>query len=242
MELHMVNQRSKRLPKIFLGQFLVAFLILIVALSLIFYSQGWRINFKTLKIYKTGLFLFNSSPIPEKIYIGNKEFKGKKEFTQNLIPGSYKVRAVKNGYVEWNREIVIYPEMVSYYENILLFKQNTETEKLTDQSKIDFLNTPDTILIENAKDKLAFNKYEIWTENRLITRFSEPINNVKWYPDMQHIIFQQGNEIRIIDNNGFNNTLLVKLSSTEQTRFQIGGRGQELYYFDGGEYKKAIIK
>lgn len=238
----MTNQRSKRLPKIFLGQFLVAFVILIIALTLIFYAQGWRINFNTLKIYKTGLFLLSSSPIPDKIFIGNNEFNGKKEFTQNLLPGSYKVRALKNGYVEWSREITIKPEMVSYYNNVILIRQDIKVENLVDQSKIIFLNSPDTILVENAKDKLAFNKYEIWTDDRLITRFSEPISNVKWYPDMQHIIFQQGDEIRIIDNGGFNNILLVKLSSAEQTRFQIGGQGQELYFFDNGEYKKAIIK
>lgn len=238
----MVNQPSKRLPKIFLAQFIFALIITAVALNIIFYAQGWRINFRTLKIYKTGLFLFDSSPAPDRIFIGNNQYDGKKEFIYNLLPGSYSVRAEKNGYISWNREISIKQEMVSYYNNVILIKQDIQAETLTDQSKIDLLNSPDTILIENAKDKLAFNKYEIWTENRLITRFSEPINNVKWYPDMQNIVFQQGDEIRIIDNDGFNNTLLIKLLSKEKTRFQIGERGQELYYIDGGEYKKATIK
>lgn len=238
----MTNQRSKRLPKILLGQLLVAFIIIAIALSLIFYSQGWRVNFNTFKIYKTGLLLFDSSPAPDQIYIGNNDFKGKKGFTKNLLPGSYKIKANKSGYIEWSREIIIKPEMVSYFNNVILIKQNIISEELTDQSKIDFLNSPDTILVENAKDRLAFNKYEIWTENRLITRFSEAISNVKWYPDMLHIVYQKGDEIRIIDNDGFNDSLLVKLSSKEQTRFQIGGRGQEIYYFDSGAYKKAVIK
>lgn len=238
----MVNQRVKRWPKIFLGQLLVALVIIIFASSLIFYAQGWRINLKTLKIYKTGLFLYKSSPVPDKIFIGNESYDGKKEFSFNLLPGSYTVRAEKSGYVEWSREITIKQEMVSFYDDTLLFYSKPKIEDLTDQSKIDFLNNPDTILLENARDNLAFNKYEIWTGDKLITRFSEPINGVEWYPDMKHILFQQGDEIRIIDNDGFNNTLLVKLSSTQPSKFQIGGKGLELYYSDGEKYKKAIIK
>ena len=109
-------------------------------------------------------------------------------------------------------------------------------------SKINYLNSPETPLAENARNKLAYNKYEIWTDDKLVTRFSEPIANVLWHPDYEHILYQENNQIRIIGKDGFNDTILANLLSSSSAKFMIGGQGRELYYIDNGQYKKAIIQ
>jgi hypothetical protein len=86
------------------------------------------------------------------------------------------------------------------------------------------------------------NGYEIWVGEKLVTRFSEPILNVSWYPDLSHIIFQEGNEIRVIDKNGKNDTLLIKMNQSGPARFTVGGKGEELYFVDNGKYKVAKIR
>ncbi len=236
------NQRHKRIPQILLKQLLVSIGIIFVALALIIYSQGYRVNWQYLRLYKTGLIYLNISPRPDKIIVGCEEFNGKEEFAQNSLPGDYHLVIKKSGYVDWNGEIKVESEVVTSYKNIKLFKENPELALLTDQSKIEFLNAPETVLAENARGELAFNKYEIWVNGSLVTRFSKEITNVSWYPDMKHILFQQGAEIRVIEDSGFNNTLLAKLSSDKQTRFAVGNREQELYFLDDGIYKKAIIR
>jgi len=238
----MSNQRRNRIPQILIGQLAVTLMIVIVSVSLIFYSQGWRINFKNFKIYKTGLVYLMINPTPEKIYIDNKEYGGKNEFYLNLIPGDYNIRITKEGYSEWTENIKISEEMVSSYKNVLLFSKNPSISTLTDQSKIDYLNSPDNSLAENARKKIAYNKYEIWTDDKLVTRFSVPIENVAWFPDYEHIVYQQANQIKVVDKDGFNENVLATLSGLNSTKFVIGGQGKELYFIDNGQYKKAIIQ
>lgn len=225
-----------------MGQLSVILLLAVISAVLIFYAQGWRINLKSFKIYKTGLVYLIVNPAPDKIYIENKEYKGKNEFYKNLVPGEYDIRVAKEGYVDWNCTIKIEAEIVSARKNIVMFLNRPHISDLTDQSKIDYLNLPDTSLVENARNKLSFNKYEIWTDDKLVTRFSEPILNVSWYPDYEHILYQKNNQIRVIDKNGFNDTILTNLSNSVAVKFLISGQGKELYYIDSGQYKKAIIQ
>lgn len=238
----MPNQRRNRISKIIIGQLSVAIFIILVSVTLIFYSQGLRINFKNFKIYKTGLIYLMVNPVPDKIFIGDKEYNGKNEFYSNLVPGDYRVKVTKDGFVDCNYAVEIKPEVVTSYGNVVLFKNNPVISDLVDQSKIDYLNSPDSSLVENARNKLAYNKYEIWMNNNLITRFSEPINNVSWYPDYAHIVYQKANQIRVIDEDGFNDTELVNLTSNTSTKFAVGGQGKELYFVDNGQYKKAQIQ
>lgn len=238
----MIKSRRERIPQIIIGQLAVALLILIVATCLVFYAQGWRFNFKTFQIYKTGLLYLQVSPTPDSFVIANKKFGGKNKFAINLLPGSYQVKTLKDGYGDWNMEVSIEPEVVTSFSNIVLFTNNPKITTLSDQSKIAYLNSPDSNLAEKSQKDLTSNKYEIWSQGKLVTRFSQPISNVVWYPDLDHILFQQNDQIRIIDSQGFNNTLLVTLSTNQSTRFAVGNQGKELYYIDNDQYFMATIK
>jgi hypothetical protein len=132
--------------------------------------------------------------------------------------------------------------MVTDYRNIVMFKSKTQAALLTDQRKINLLNTPDDILAANAEKELSYSDYEIWVNDSLVTRFSKPIYKAIWYPDLFHIVYQQGDEIRVVEKSGFNETLLVKLNSPEQTPFVIGSHGDELYFFEDGKAMSASIR
>ncbi|OQA02788.1 MAG: hypothetical protein BWY68_00917 [bacterium ADurb.Bin400] len=76
----------------------------------------------------------------------------------------------------------------------------------------------------------------------MVARFSKPVIRAMWYPDLEHIVYQQGKQIRVMEKTGLNDTLLVELSSDSPTVFTIGNKGQELYYADNGEYYWTNIK
>jgi hypothetical protein len=98
-------------------------------------------------------------------------------------------------------------------------------------------------LAQKNNSGLTNQGYEIWNNNTLITRFSEPVSKAIWYTsDQDHIVFQQGNEIRVIELSGSNDTLLVTLSSGNPASFILNDKGDRLYFKDGDSYKVAEIR
>lgn len=237
----MNNSRSKRIPKIILGQSLVLLVILIISSYLIIYSLGYKVNLQSRKIIKTGIIALSISQMPDKILLDGKEQSVRQNKSFQLQPGYYDVEVQKNGYDTWKTRSNVEAEIVNYFKYIVLIKANPEISTLADQSKIDKLLLPDTSLAENAPKGLSYNGFEIWLGDRLVTRFSEQINNVIWYPDYHHLVFQKGSRIQIIEDTGANEATLAILSSDIESKFAIGGRSQELYFVDNGSYKVARI-
>ena len=160
-----------------------------------------------------------------------------------MTPGNYSAEVDKDNYVSWTTNFNINSGFVSEYKYIVLFKQNIKVSDLTDQDKIDLLNAPiDFFAVAKSDNLVIQNGYEIWQNGKLVTRFSAPISQVSWYPDDEHVLFQQGNEIRVIELSGQNNTLVVKLSSSTPTNLTTNSEGTELYFVDNGKYEMAEIQ
>ena len=200
-------------------------------------------NLKNFKIVKTGIVFLSTDQKGESVYINGELQDRKTPYAENLTPGQYTAEVTKDGYRSWYQGFKIDPAIVTSFDSIVLFKSDPVISDLTDQRKIDLLNSPvDYLAVSNDKNSLTYGNYEIWQNNFLVTRFSESIQNVSWYPDMEHIVYQQGDEIKIIEKDGYNNTPLVKLLNSDPVNFVVNSRGDELYYTDGGQYKMAKIK
>ena len=238
----MPNKRVKRLPKILLGQLCVLLLIIFGATSLAFYSMGYRINWKNYKIIKTGMIILEISPKPDEIKINNKTEKVKYKIKKILLPGYYDFVIKKDGYHDVSYNIRVEAEELTQINSIKLFLSEPQISSLSDQEKNYLLNYSDDSLIKKDNRGLTYSLFEIWKHGNLITRFSETINGVTWYPDLNHILFQQNASIKIIDLDGNNNTILVNLSSKDTTKFTINSDGSEIFFKDGNEYKKAKIR
>lgn len=238
----MYNKRVKRLPKIIAGQLIVTAVIAVIASFLVFYSQGYKINWETFKVYKTGMILLISDPEPDKISINNIAYEPKAQFSKNFTPGYYDVAVSKEKYVEWKRTTYIDPEKLDAFKDIKLFLARPTISVLDNQGKIDFLNTPSSYLAENSKYDLRYNGHELWANDSMVTRLSRPVLSATWYPDYDHIVYQVENEIRIVEISGYNDTLLAKLEKDTPTRFVIGNKGKELYYLDNDVYYQAQIR
>lgn len=244
----MNNRRTILLPKIILGQLFVGAIMASIAFSILFYAEGYRFNFKKMSTYKTGIISVYTYPRDAQVYLDSKLVKKTSSFSRspfraNLRSGYYNVMAIKEGYVTWEKTIKVEAEKVANYGSVILFKSNVLPEKLNDTKKIDLLLNPNDFVATKRNDKaLIINGSEIWYNNSLITRFSTQILNANWYYDREHILIQSSNEIRIIDIDGSNNVLLVKLKENLPTQFVVNSSGDELYYRDGSDYMVAHIR
>lgn len=237
------DKRTKLLPKIVMGQLVFAILITGVAFLLVNYTQGYRYDWKKLKLIRTGVLVAEYIPKDSQVYLNGKFEDGSATFAKNLSPGYYTLKISKDQYVTWERRLEIKPESVNLFQHIILFLENPIISDLSDSDKIKLISTPTDLLATNSSDKLLFNDHEIWVGSTLVTRYDAPILNAIWYPaDINYIAFQQGDEIRIIERDGVGDTRLAKLSSSKKTVFNFGSNGTELYYIDGGNYKMARIR
>ncbi len=236
------DRRTRLMPKIILGQLGVTLLIICIGLGIIFYAEGYRVDFATMKIVKTGVLYLEFEPHDVTINWDGQSRNESTSFVESLSPDFYSVSVTKTGFTPWDLQLQVLSQSVNDYSKIVLFRSSIPVVNLTDQNKIAILNAPTDVLASNAPDQLLFNAHEIWVGNQLVTRFAAPIQNAIWYPDLAHILYQQGKEIRVIEADGQNDTLLATLSSDKPTIFAVGNRGIELYFLDNGQYKMATIR
>ena len=237
----MNNRRTRSLPQILVGQFIVILLIVAVSLSFISYAQGYRFNVKNFRIIKTGVIYLITNPKNATVFINGREMSNKTPFSKVEYPGHYNIEIKAEGYHNWSETIHVRPEYVYSSKKIVLFRKDLLAQPLTDQNKIALLNQPVDSLATNPPYNLFVNSNEIWAYAKLVSRFSEPISKAIWYPDYEHILFQIGREIRVIECAGRNDTLLTTLPSDKPTSFALNYDGSELYFVDDGKNQVLMI-
>jgi hypothetical protein len=233
--------RPERLREIIIGQTLVTLLIVAITIYLVFLGLGYKINWTTKSIEHTGILYLSYIPKDANVNISGTDYTKNSPFSVSLLPGDYTAKVSKEGYRDWEHNTKIIADRVISFKNIILFKTDPTAEQITDQDTINSINAPYDILVRNPKGDLDFNDYEIWHGDQLVTRFSTKIHGVIWYPGSEYIAFQQGNQIRVIEKDGSNDTLLITLISDSPTNFIFSWEGSTLLFKDGELYKKAII-
>ncbi|PIR58299.1 MAG: hypothetical protein COU70_01640 [Parcubacteria group bacterium CG10_big_fil_rev_8_21_14_0_10_35_15] len=109
---------------------------LIVAPTIVLYSQGYRFDLKNRTITKTGAFYVKVSPKNCDILINNK-FKSKTDFLfgsdliENLVPATYLIEIKKEGYIPWQKNLKIKAMMTTEAKNVILFPQNLDFQTKT---------------------------------------------------------------------------------------------------------------
>lgn len=115
----------------------VFFTLLPIVLS---YTLGYKIDFKGLKIYKTGIIYIASHPAGASVYINGKLHK---ELTpmkaEELKPGNYNIRVVRDGFCPWERDMEVRPNMVTKADRIILFPVAQEIKKVMAKEMADFV-------------------------------------------------------------------------------------------------------
>lgn len=222
-------------------------LFLILATLLVASANGVMYNPKTKSFETTGIIaLLTTDPPYTLIVDGVKTKTGKKEKKiTNLFTGLHSVVLEKEGYYSWSTIDNVRPGFTTIHNGIRLFLQDSQPVAASQ----DQINALQNQVLEIETD-LDIRSNEIWAKPlvavypitlygdqlELIARYSQPVIGAQWFPGKNQILLQLGNEIRVIDRDGGNDTVLVELASPDPTDFMVLDNGRDLIYLDQDRY------
>jgi hypothetical protein len=111
------------------------------------FAKGYRLNFQEKKVTETGLLVANSFPTGASVFLDGKLTTATND-TLNLPPKTYSVKIVKDGFIPWEKELVIEKELVTQ-TNARLFPSVPDLSSITNTGALNLTPSPDG-------EKLAF--------------------------------------------------------------------------------------
>src|SRR3989344_1563585 len=191
------------------------FVILFAAASIviIFFAQGWRFDFDSFGLVKTGGIFIKTTVSGAKIYVNDKYIgttTGLLSYTKlidNLAPKNYNLFIHKEEYYPWNKTVEVKNGLVSEQVSIILLPLNPKKIKIAEVSKqiiADFSFDGKKILIINSKKTGAAKLYDIscnFISNEKIkiatsTELISPDKNKKLYTSNNQIWINYLNDIK----------------------------------------------
>lgn len=175
-------------------------LFLIITPLIIFYVQGYRIDFENKKLVKTGGLFLKIAPKNSEIYIDGifkKEinFFSDSALIENLFPKKYEIEAKKNGYKTWKKNLEIKENYVTEAEKIILIPENPKfflLEKMIE----DFFFLPDKkrLVLKEGKENgwgLSLFDLEKNTKTELTSQKNDvSLSNLDFSEDSKKILLE----------------------------------------------------
>ena len=214
----------KRTPRLLITILVIAFLIGGTTLA-IKIAKGYRPNLKVKKLQGTGLLASNSVPKGATVFINDKLTTATDD-TQNLPPGEYKIRIAKDGYISWEKTLILESELVTQ-TNARLFPSVPDLKPLTFSGATNLTPSPDgqkiAFVVENATTGTKNGLYVIdlldrplgfKSDPRQITRNSQKYNyreaELTWSPDSQELIATFDEDNLLLNASNFNDLTDIK--------------------------------
>ncbi|MFH1392899.1 MAG: PEGA domain-containing protein [Patescibacteria group bacterium] len=194
---------TRRIRRFIFLMFVVVFAVTSAVIAL--FAQGYRFDFSSLKVVKTGGIFINTSVDGAKIYINDKYIgatNGILKFTNlvsGLTPKNYNIFIYKENYYPWNKVIEVKNGMVVELNNIILFPLELKRTKVIEtpsQTFSEFAISDGKLEIKNAKTKTVkiydLKNGELLTKSNFIlaTSSSEIIS-----PDKNKKLFLSNNKL-----------------------------------------------
>ncbi len=97
-------------------------LVVLVSVGIYLYSTGYRINIKKREITSSGMIAVKSTPDGAQVYLDGILMTATNGTIQNLKPGRYELRVVKNGFVAWTKIVEVFDQLVTDITAVLISK------------------------------------------------------------------------------------------------------------------------
>jgi len=186
--------------------FICVFLVALISPLVVFYCQGYRFDFNSKEITKTGGLFLDVEPKQVEIYIDNELVKKTDPFfgsalIDNLLPKKYKVEVKKDGYFSWKKFLEVKEKEVSEAKNVILFPKDQKFTVLT-KSTENFWISPDKrkiILKEVTEKSWALKLYDLDKKVKShlisetdISQKGADLMNLEFSPDSKEIYLDVG--------------------------------------------------
>lgn len=123
--------------KVFFLSSIALFLFLLP--SILFFTFGFKVDWKSLRILKTGLIWINSSPEGADVYLNGKFLDKKTPATiSELLPGRYNISLEMEDFYPWQSDVDVWQGRVVSIPNVLLFTRLAQFEKLNSEETDNF--------------------------------------------------------------------------------------------------------
>ncbi len=190
----------------------LAFILIftIITPTIVFYTVGYRYNFKKNKIQKTGILILNSKPKEAKIYLNDRLRKEKTPAKiTNLLPDEYFIKIEKENFHPWQKKLTVESNLTTFAEDIILFKRSLPSE-----IKISQINSAPLFAQDNQFDR-DFEKNQTSTTSK--------INLISLSPDEKKLAYtlnlEHGKEIWILTLNNKKEQLIYRTSNENKIDF-----------------------
>lgn len=210
----------------------VKVLILIVLLGstilLYFFLSGWRPNFNfsnrieltDLKVKQTGMISAKSQPEGANVYLDGKLVTATNNSISGVDLGKHKLKITKNGYVTWEKEIEVFPELVTDI-TAMLISQTPRIEPLTNTGarkptlsysleKLAFFSkdpeAPGVWIVSFRDQGLSFfaNSAKNAVKDTNFVKYSDG-KNITWSPDEDELLIESSDSKFYLVNLNNNN-------------------------------------
>jgi len=198
--------------------FILCALVFVIVVPFIFLqASGYRFDPREKTFRRTGSLFIESYPSGAEVLI-NGQFQEKRKFLDffsffwdlfssakyggktptiinNLLPGKYKIKIIKEGFKKWEKEALIKPNLTTRFKKISLFLEKPEL-KLYDQGEVGFFKASPSgkkIIYQIRTDpaKKSLKLLENDKVNVLIDDFKLNLSNLIWSEEEKKIIFNQ---------------------------------------------------
>ena len=199
-------------------------LFLIIAFLTVFYSMGWRFDWKTRKITQPGIFYFKIWPRSVQVYLDGK-LKDKTDFffgsilIENLLSKEYEVEIKKEGFHAWKKTLEIKKGEVTETKNIVLIPENPNFTIITDEVN-DFFFSPDGKKIVLKESWLASQSSPGASEGWSLKLF-EIDKNVKSHLINEDDILEDEVELFDLKFSADSNKVLLELGIEEKINYYL---------------------
>lgn len=188
---------------------ITAFIILFVSSILYLYTAGYRLQREEedpVDIRVTGMISAKSIPDSANVYLDDKLITATDDSIPGISPGNYNLKITKSGFTPWEKEIEVFPELVTDITAILV-SETPRIEPLTNTGARNPAMSPSLgALAYFSTDEespgvwvmpLSFNRLNFFSsapnvvlEDTNYVKFSEGLD-IKWSPDEKKLLVQQ---------------------------------------------------
>jgi len=186
-----------------------------VALSyiMVMFSLGYKYDFSTWRFVRTGSLqvIGNTSATVylDGISIGGTSFLGNALYVGRLLPHSYRVRLMRDGFRPWDKSVSIGAGLFSDFPKIVLIPDLLTEELVASASFAEITPISDPkdriVTFENNEVRvtwLADTNYQPFHregDTEIVEILPQKIDDVQWYKDHNHLFVQSGGILSFVE-------------------------------------------